>query len=53
VVMGRILRIPSFLRLEWLVHSPVRAELGIATPFGDDALAYARALTADCWQLFR
>jgi hypothetical protein len=40
VVMGRILRIPSFLRLEWLVHSPVRAELGIATPFGDDALAY-------------
>jgi len=40
VVMGRILRVPSFLRLEWLVHSPVRAELGIATPFGDDALAY-------------
>ena len=40
VVMGRILRIPSFLRLEWLVHSPVRAELGIAKPFGDDALAY-------------
>lgn len=40
VVMGRILRIPSFLRLEWLVHSPVRAELGIAKPFGDDAPAY-------------
>ena len=40
VVMGRILRLPSFLRLEWLVHSPVRAELGIAKPFGDDALAY-------------
>jgi Transposase DDE domain len=40
VVMGRILRIPSFLRLEWLVHSPARAELGIAKPFGDDALAY-------------
>jgi Transposase DDE domain len=38
--MGRILRMPSFLRLEWLVHSPVRAELGIAKPFGDDALAY-------------
>lgn len=40
MVMGRILRIPSFLRLEWLVHSPVRAELGITAPFGDDALAY-------------
>lgn len=40
VVMGRILRVPSFFRLEWLVHSPVRAELGIVTPFGDDALAY-------------
>ena len=40
VVMGRILRVPSFLRLEWLVHSPVRAELGVRTPFGDDALAY-------------
>jgi hypothetical protein len=40
VVLGRILRIPSFLRLEWLVHSQVRAELGIAKPFGDDALAY-------------
>ena len=43
VVMGRILRVPSFLRLEWLVHSPIRAELGIATPFGDDALAYCTA----------
>jgi hypothetical protein len=40
VVMGRILRVPSFFRLEWLVHSPVRAELGIVAPFGDDALAY-------------
>jgi hypothetical protein len=40
VVMGRILRVPSFLGLEWLVHSPVRAELGIKAPFGDDALAY-------------
>jgi hypothetical protein len=40
VVLGHILRVPSFLRLEWLVHSPVRAELGVQTQFGDDALAY-------------
>ena len=40
VVLGHILRVPSFLRLEWLVHSPVRAEMGIETPFGDDTLAY-------------
>jgi len=40
VMMGRILRVPSFLRLEWLAHSPVRAELGIQSQFGDDALAY-------------
>lgn len=40
VVMGHLLRVPSFLRLEWLVRSPVRAALGVRTPFGDDALAY-------------
>jgi len=40
VVMGRILRVPSFLRLEWLVHSPARAGLGVKVPFGDDALSY-------------
>ena len=40
VVIGHILREASFLSLEWLVHSPVRAELGIKTKFGDDALAY-------------
>jgi Transposase DDE domain len=40
VVIGHILRVPSFLRLEWLAHSPVRAELGLRGPFGDDALAY-------------
>lgn len=40
VVIGHILRVTSFLRLEWLMHSPVRAELGIETKFGDDALAY-------------
>ncbi len=43
VVMGHILREASFLRLEWLVHSPVRAELGIQTKFGDDALGYCTA----------
>lgn len=40
VVIGHILREASFLRLEWLAHSPVRAELGMQTKFGDDALAY-------------
>ena len=40
VVIGHILRETSFLRLEWLTHSPVRAELGIKKQFGDDALAY-------------
>lgn len=40
VIIGRILRVTSFLRLEWLAHSPVRAELGLKGPFGDDALAY-------------
>jgi hypothetical protein len=38
--MGHILRVLSFLRLEWLAHSPVRTELGLTAPFGDDALAY-------------
>jgi hypothetical protein len=40
VVIGHILRVLSFFRLDWLAHSPVRAELGIGHPFGDDALAY-------------
>lgn len=39
VVMGRILRVCSFLRLEWLVHSPARVGLGVKAPFGDDVLA--------------
>ena len=38
--MGHILRVPSFLRLAWLVHSPVRVNFGVDQPFGDDALAY-------------
>lgn len=40
VVIGHILRLASFLRLEWLAHSPVCTELGLGGPFGDDALAY-------------
>jgi hypothetical protein len=40
IVMSRILRVNSFLRLEWLVHSPARAGLGVKASFGDDALAY-------------
>jgi hypothetical protein len=40
VVIGHILRVASFLRLEWLAHSPVRPELGLIGQFGDDALAY-------------
>ena len=43
VVIGHILRVASFLRLEWLAHSPVCAELGLQGPFGDDALAYCTA----------
>ena len=40
VVIGHILRVVSFLRLEWLAHSPVRAEWGVSHQFGDDVLAY-------------
>jgi DDE family transposase len=40
VVMSRILRVTSFLRLEWLVHSAARVGLGVKATFGDDALAY-------------
>ena len=43
VVSGHVLRVASFLRLQWLAHSPVRAELGLPGPFGDDALAYCTA----------
>jgi hypothetical protein len=43
VVIGHILRVTSFLRLEWLAHSPVCAELGLEGPFGDDTLAYCTA----------
>ena len=40
IVAGHILRVPSFLRLEWLAHSAARAALGLKAPFGDDVLAY-------------
>lgn len=40
VVIGRILRVTSFLRLEWLMHSAARAGCGVKVPFGDDVLAY-------------
>jgi len=40
IIIGRILRLTSFARLEWLSHSPVRAELGLGSCFGDDTLAY-------------
>ena len=40
VVKGHILRVPSFFRLEWLVHSPACRGLGVGTRFGDDALGY-------------
>ena len=43
IVIGHILRVTSFLRLQWLAHSPVCTELGLHSPFGDDTLAYCTA----------
>jgi len=40
LVLGAILRLNSANRLEWLAHSADRNQLGLATGFGDDALAY-------------
>lgn len=40
LLITHLLRAWSFLRVEWLVHSPARAGLGVETAFGDDALAY-------------
>ena len=37
---GQILRVSSFCRVEWLVHSPARSALGVPRPFSDDALAH-------------
>jgi hypothetical protein len=40
IVMGHILRVSSFARLEWLSHSPARSGLGLPRDFSDDTLAY-------------
>lgn len=40
LILGAILRLNSANRLEWLAHSADRGQLGLATGFGDDALAY-------------
>ena len=40
LLIGAILRIGSANRLEWLARSADRKELGLASGFGDDALAY-------------
>lgn len=40
LLIAHLLRAWSFLRVEWLVHSPARPGLGVGTAFGDDALTY-------------
>jgi hypothetical protein len=40
LLMGQLLRQPSFAAIETLVRSPARAALGLSRGFGDDALAY-------------
>lgn len=40
VVIGHVLRVVSFLRLEWLTHSPAGSDWGVKHRFGDDILAY-------------
>ena len=40
LLIGRILRINSANRLEWLVHHGNRKQLNLSSTFGDDALAY-------------
>jgi hypothetical protein len=40
LLIARLLRAASFLRIEWLVRSPARRGLGVGAAFGDDALAY-------------
>jgi len=40
LLIGEMLRVSSFYRVEWLVHSPARQALGVDCQFGDDALAY-------------
>jgi len=40
LVLGQILRVSSFCRVEWLVHSLARSGLGVPRPFNEDTLAY-------------
>jgi hypothetical protein len=40
ILIGHILRVSSFARLEWLAHSPARTRLGVPQGFSDDTLAY-------------
>ncbi len=40
ILIGNILRVGSFARMEWLARSAARAALGVGTPFSDDTLAY-------------
>lgn len=40
LLLGALLRLNSANRLEWLANSADRRELGLATGFGDDAVAY-------------
>lgn len=40
LLMGRLLRCPSFAGIETLVCSPARPALSVSRRFGDDALAY-------------
>lgn len=40
LLLGAILRLNSAHRLEWLARAADRKETGLATGFGDDALAY-------------
>jgi hypothetical protein len=39
LLIGQILRVFSFSRLEWLIHSPARSGLAVPTEFSDDTLA--------------
>jgi hypothetical protein len=40
LLIGQVLRVTSFCRLEWLVRSQARRGMGVSRQFGDDALAY-------------
>jgi len=39
LLIGQILRVFSFCRLEWLIHSPARRGLAVPAAFSDDTLA--------------